>query len=147
MLEFLLTTISCDFSVSFADIISVGAFSSASTKYKCKGLFTTALMASSNAAESNESSAVSRMTLANVPSSTPAVAAVLQLEIHPIGMAIRQLVSGAFLLVRMRGDLRELSTRLHAVGQATLLAQRLDKEVFVCITSKYNSKKARSESR
>ncbi len=114
----------------------MGAFSSASSKYKCKGLFQTAsgLSSSSGASETTQqqsTSPSSRLRLVELAPSTPAAAAALQLDSHAVGRAIHRIATGAVVVVRLRGDLGELNTRLQAEGQASLLAQRLEKGVGV----------------
>ncbi|VDN49635.1 unnamed protein product, partial [Dibothriocephalus latus] len=113
--------------VSFHDIISVGAFSTASTRYKCRGLFQTAF--SNASGDVGQPFPPSPLSLADFADCLPSTAAVLQLESHKVGVAIKRLADGAALVVQLHSDLGELKTRLQAVGQAVLLTERLDDDV------------------
>uniref|UniRef100_A0A183SIF2 PH domain-containing protein n=2 Tax=Schistocephalus solidus TaxID=70667 RepID=A0A183SIF2_SCHSO len=113
--------------VSFHDIISVGAFSTASTRYKYRGLFQTAF---SNASGNvGQPFPPSRLSLEDFADCLPSTAAILQLESHPVGVAIKRLADGAALVVQLHSDLGELKTRLQAVGQAVPLTERLDEDM------------------
>nr|VZI48407.1 unnamed protein product [Spirometra erinaceieuropaei] len=113
--------------VSFHDITSVGAFSTASSRYKCRGLFQTAF--SNASGDVGQPFPPSRLNLEDFADRLPSTAAVLQLESHPVGVAIKRLADGAALVVQLHSDLGELKTRLQAVGQAVLLTERLDSDI------------------
>ncbi|VDK21350.1 unnamed protein product [Taenia asiatica] len=102
--------------ISFHDIISVGAFTCSSGKYKTKGLFQTLTGDEAHNA-----------CLTELLNTSPIVASALQSEKHDVGRAFYQLTTGAVVVVRMSGDLTELNSRLRPSGQAGVLAQRLEK--------------------
>ncbi|EUB59215.1 Type I inositol-3,4-bisphosphate 4-phosphatase [Echinococcus granulosus] len=102
--------------ISFHDIISVGAFTCASDKFKTKGLFQTLT-----------SDETHNTCLAEFLNTSPIVASALQSDKHVVGRAFHRLATGAVVVVRMSGDLTELNSRLRPSGQAGVLAQRLEK--------------------
>ncbi|VDL19501.1 unnamed protein product [Hymenolepis diminuta] len=117
--------------ITFHDIISVGAFTSSSGKFKAKGLFQTlATVSDPDSAPDNHnphhSASLTEM-LRNSPTARVLVSSALQYDKHSIGMAFKNLATGGVVVVRMSGDLSELNTRLGPTGQAGILAQRLEK--------------------
>ncbi|VDD82851.1 unnamed protein product [Mesocestoides corti] len=107
--------------ISHHDIISTGAFSCATGKFKFKDLFQTV------AGENHGAN------LADLAPTSPTVAATLHVESHAVGRAIHRIARGAAVVVRMTGDLSELHSRLQAEGQARVLAQRLEKGMSVLV--------------
>nr|CDS32440.2 type II inositol 34 bisphosphate 4 phosphatase [Hymenolepis microstoma] len=117
--------------ISSHDIISVGAFTSSSGKFKAKGLFQTiATVSNPDKASDNHnphhSASLTEM-LRNSPTARVLVSSALQYDKQSIGMAFRNLSTGGVVAVRLSGDLSELNTRLGPTGQAEILAQRLEK--------------------
>ncbi|KAL5968611.1 Inositol polyphosphate-4-phosphatase type I A, partial [Taenia solium] len=102
--------------ISFHDIISVGAFTCSSGKYKTKGLFQTLTGDETHNA-----------CLTELLNTSPIVASALQSDKHDVGRAFYRLTTGAVVVVRMSGDLTELNSRLRPSGQAGVLARRLEK--------------------
>ncbi|VDO07440.1 unnamed protein product [Rodentolepis nana] len=117
--------------ISSHDIISVGAFTSSSGKFKAKGLFqTVATVSNLDKASDNHnphhSASLTEM-LRNSPTARVLVSSALQYDKQSIGMAFRNLSTGGVVAVRLSGDLSELNTRLGPTGQAGILSQRLEK--------------------
>ncbi|CAH8475537.1 unnamed protein product [Schistosoma bovis] len=112
--------------VSSHNIISVGAFSLASRRYKSGGLFRMAFDAMITPTRTYPPSELSYL---NLSSESPVASATCLLNTKPIGKAMDLLYRGTHSIALLRSDLAGLIQRLNAPGQAEPLAQRLEKTV------------------
>ncbi|VDP61421.1 unnamed protein product [Schistosoma mattheei] len=112
--------------VSSHNIISVGAFSLASRRYKSGGLFR---MAFDTMITPTRTYPPSELSYLNLSSESPVASATCLLNTKPIGKAMDLLYRGTHSIALLRSDLAGLIQRLNAPGQAEPLAQRLQKTV------------------
>ncbi|CAH8443685.1 unnamed protein product [Schistosoma turkestanicum] len=112
--------------VSSHNIISVGAFSLASGRYKSGGLFRLAFDTMTTPTLTYPPSELSYL---NISSESPVAAATCLLNTKPIGKAMDLLYRGTHSIAVLRSDLEGLIQRLNAPGQAEPLAHRMQKAI------------------
>nr|CAH8829012.1 unnamed protein product [Trichobilharzia regenti] len=113
--------------VSSLNIISVGAFSLGSARYKNGGLFRMAF--DTMLTPSTRLYPPSELSYLNISSDSPVAASTCLLNTKPIGKAMDLLYRGTHATALLRSDLGGLIERLSAPGQAEPLAQRMQKTV------------------
>ncbi|CAH8476140.1 unnamed protein product [Heterobilharzia americana] len=113
--------------VSSHNIISVGAFSLASGRYKTGGLFR---MAFDTMISPTRTYPPSELSFVNISYESPIAASTCLLNTKPIGKAMDLLYRGTRTITLLRSDLDGLIERLSAPGQAEPLAQRMQKTVY-----------------
>ncbi|CAH8484525.1 unnamed protein product [Schistosoma rodhaini] len=112
--------------VSSHNIISVGAFSLASRRYKSGGLFR---MAFDTMITPTRTYPPSELSYLNISSESPVASATCLLNTKPIGKSMDLLYRGTHSIALLRSDLAGLIQRLSAPGQAEPLAERMQKTV------------------
>ncbi|KAK4472485.1 hypothetical protein MN116_003733 [Schistosoma mekongi] len=112
--------------VSSHNIISVGAFSLFSGRYKSGGLFR---MAFDTMITSTRTYPPPELSYLDMSSESPVAASTCLLSSKPIGKAMDLLYRGTHAIALVRSDLGGLINRLNAPGQAEPLAQRMQKTV------------------
>ncbi|TNN19768.1 Type I inositol 3,4-bisphosphate 4-phosphatase isoform 2 [Schistosoma japonicum] len=112
--------------VSSHNIISVGAFSLFSGRYKSGGLFR---MAFDTMITSTRAYPPPELSYLDMSSESPVAASTCLLSAKPIGKAMDLLYRGTHAIALVRSDLSGLINRLNAPGQAEPLAQRMQKTV------------------
>ncbi|KAL3312055.1 Inositol polyphosphate 4-phosphatase type II [Cichlidogyrus casuarinus] len=111
--------------MSYNDIVSVGAFTNASSGFKYGGLCKLASFLSLSSSSHHKQYPAPDFYPTSFAQASPIAAAVSQLRSHPVGKAMNILQEGTVMVAHLIDDLRNIHCRILAIEQSQSVAKRL----------------------